>query len=35
MSPLITHRHHFEDAQAALDLASERPEGYIKGVLTF
>jgi threonine dehydrogenase-like Zn-dependent dehydrogenase len=32
---LITHRHPFTQAQEALDLAAERPAGYIKGVLTF
>jgi len=32
---LITHRHHFTDAQAAMEVAVERPEDYIKGVLTF
>ena len=35
MSPLITHRHPFEAAQAAMELACERSNGYIKGVLTF
>jgi threonine dehydrogenase-like Zn-dependent dehydrogenase len=33
--PLVTHRHPFEKAQEALELAAERPAGYIKGVLTF
>ncbi len=32
---LITHRHHFTDVEEAMTLALERPEGYIKGVLTF
>lgn len=35
MSALITHRHQFEDVQAAMELACERPDGYIKGVLMF
>jgi threonine dehydrogenase-like Zn-dependent dehydrogenase len=35
MAPLVTHRHPADDVQAAMDLAAERPEGYIKGVLTF
>jgi threonine dehydrogenase-like Zn-dependent dehydrogenase len=35
MAPLITHRHHFLDAQAAMELACERPQDYIKGVFFF
>jgi len=35
MTPLVTHRHPASDVQAAMELAAERPEGYIKGVLTF
>ncbi|MFW6189821.1 MAG: zinc-dependent alcohol dehydrogenase [Planctomycetota bacterium] len=35
MSDLITHRHPYGDAQRAMELAAERPEDYIKGVLTF
>jgi threonine dehydrogenase-like Zn-dependent dehydrogenase len=35
MAPMITHRHPMSDVQAAMELAAARPEGYIKGVLTF
>jgi L-iditol 2-dehydrogenase len=35
MHRLITHRHSFTEAQEAMELAAERPEGYIKGVLMF
>ena len=35
LSKLVTHRHAFEDVQAAMAIAAERPEGYIKGVLLF
>jgi threonine dehydrogenase-like Zn-dependent dehydrogenase len=35
MGSLITHRHPVSDVQSAMELAAERPEGYIKGVLTF
>lgn len=35
MAPLVTHRHPASDVQAAMELAAARPEGYIKGVLTF
>jgi threonine dehydrogenase-like Zn-dependent dehydrogenase len=35
MRKLVTHRHRLADVQAAMQLAAERPEGYIKGVLTF
>lgn len=35
MAPLITHRHPITDVQAAMELAAARPEGYIKGVLSF
>jgi threonine dehydrogenase-like Zn-dependent dehydrogenase len=35
MAPLVTHRHPAADVQAAMELAAERPEGYIKGVLDF
>jgi threonine dehydrogenase-like Zn-dependent dehydrogenase len=30
---LVTHRHHVTKVQEALELACERPEGYIKGVI--
>jgi threonine dehydrogenase-like Zn-dependent dehydrogenase len=32
---LVTHRHDAQDAQRELELATERPDGYIKGVLLF
>lgn len=35
MRMLITHRHHVTQVQEALELAAERPEGYIKGVIMF
>jgi threonine dehydrogenase-like Zn-dependent dehydrogenase len=35
LSRLVTHRHPIERAQEAMELAALRPEGYIKGVLTF
>ncbi len=35
MRKLITHRHPVADVQAAMRLAADRPEGYIKGVLVF
>lgn len=35
LAPLITHRHHFRDAQAAMELACARPAEYIKGVFLF
>lgn len=35
MAPLVTHRHPASEVQSAMELAAERPEGYIKGVLTF
>ena len=34
-SQLITHRHSYREAQEALELAAEKPDGYIKGVLLF
>lgn len=34
-SQLITHRHSYREAQEAMELAAERPDGYIKGVLLF
>jgi len=34
-SELITHRHPAADVQEAMELAAERPEEYIKGVLLF
>ncbi|MEM2740449.1 MAG: zinc-binding dehydrogenase [Candidatus Bathyarchaeia archaeon] len=33
--PLITHRFHYTEAQEAFKIASEKPEGYIKGVVVF
>lgn len=33
--PLITHRFHYTKAQEAFKIASEKPEGYIKAVITF
>jgi len=35
LRPLVTHRHDAEDVQSAMALASQRPFGYIKGVLEF
>jgi threonine dehydrogenase-like Zn-dependent dehydrogenase len=35
MAPLVTHRHHAIDVQAAMELAAQRPPDYIKGVLSF
>jgi len=35
LKPLVTHRHKFAEAQAALELAAKKPDGYIKGALTF
>lgn len=35
MGPLVTHRHAYTNAQEAMELAAERPDGYVKGVLTF
>lgn len=35
LKPLVTHRHKFADAQAALEAAAQGGDGYIKGVLTF
>jgi len=35
LKELVTHRHQFADAQAAMELAVARPESYIKGVLEF
>ncbi len=35
LKPLVTHRHKFAEAQAALELAARKPDGYIKGALTF
>ena len=35
LSRLVTHRHHFSDAQAAMDIAVARTGDYIKGVLEF
>lgn len=32
---LVTHRHSIDDAQTGMEIAAERPEGYVKGVLTF
>jgi len=32
---LVTHRHAFSEVREALELAAERPEGYVKGVLLF
>jgi len=32
---LVTHRHSVLDVQEAMELAAQRPEGYIKGVLLF
>ena len=34
-SQLVTHRHSYKDAQAAMELAAERRDDYIKGVLLF
>ncbi|MDD5708429.1 MAG: zinc-binding dehydrogenase, partial [Kiritimatiellae bacterium] len=34
-SRLVTHRHPFEQVTAAMELARERPNGYMKGVLQF
>ncbi|MBD3347004.1 MAG: zinc-binding dehydrogenase [Chitinivibrionales bacterium] len=34
-SNLITHRHPLSKVQEAMEIASERPEGYLKGVLEF
>ena len=34
-SKLITHRHPVAQIQQAMELATERPKGYIKGVLLF
>ncbi len=33
--PLITHRFSYKDAEKAFETASEKPEGYIKGAITF
>lgn len=35
LKPLITHRHKFADAQAAMEAAAQGGDNYIKGVLTF
>ncbi len=35
LSKLVTHRHPFEEVQAAMELAAARPADYIKGVLLF
>ncbi|MBI5394942.1 MAG: zinc-binding dehydrogenase [Verrucomicrobia bacterium] len=35
LKPLVTHRHKFAEAQAALELAAKKPDGHIKGALTF
>lgn len=35
LTRLITHRHPVDRIQEAMELASVRPEGYVKGVLTF
>jgi len=32
---LVTHRHSYQDAQEALELAAERRDDYVKGVLLF
>ena len=34
-SRLVTHRHSYKDAQAAMELAAERRDDYIKGVFLF
>jgi threonine dehydrogenase-like Zn-dependent dehydrogenase len=35
LSKLVTHRHPVSKVQEAMELSARRPEGYIKGVLTF
>ena len=35
LKPLVSHRHKFADAQAAMEAAAQGGEGHIKGVLTF
>lgn len=35
LSSMLTHRHQFSDAKAALELAAARPPDYIKGVIEF
>jgi threonine dehydrogenase-like Zn-dependent dehydrogenase len=35
LAPLVTHRHKLADVQTAMELALNRPPGYIKGVLDF
>lgn len=35
LAPLVTHRHRICEAQEAMELAAERPRGYVKGVFLF
>ncbi len=35
LKPLVSHRHKFADAQAAMEAAAQGGDNYIKGVLTF